>query len=164
MDIQTDGDYIKRVVHGPPGDHTLKNWNNANFLLLHSDKNPLSHSNLLLKETKTANMKKTELCFHGENAVYRKTFWKPVVLPARPVPGANQQKHLSPGEELELGPGPARAVVLPLRQLARRHVDPEVLAGERFPGNLKASHTMASRSVSPKTTSANTYPWTLVIL
>ncbi len=24
-DIQTDGDYIKRVVHGPPGDHTLKN-------------------------------------------------------------------------------------------------------------------------------------------
>ncbi len=25
MDIQTDGDYIKRVVHGPPGDHTLKN-------------------------------------------------------------------------------------------------------------------------------------------
>ena len=24
MDIQTDGDYIKRVVHGPPGDHTLK--------------------------------------------------------------------------------------------------------------------------------------------
>ncbi len=22
-DIQTDGDYIKRVVHGPPGDHTL---------------------------------------------------------------------------------------------------------------------------------------------
>ncbi len=22
--IQTDGDYIKRVVHGPPGDHTLK--------------------------------------------------------------------------------------------------------------------------------------------
>ncbi len=26
MDIQTDGDYIKRVVHGPPGDHTLKNF------------------------------------------------------------------------------------------------------------------------------------------
>ncbi len=25
--IQTDGDYIKRVVHGPPGDHTLKNCN-----------------------------------------------------------------------------------------------------------------------------------------
>ncbi len=25
-DIQTDGDYIKRVVHGPSGDHTLKNW------------------------------------------------------------------------------------------------------------------------------------------
>ncbi len=25
MDIQTDGDYIKRVIHGPPGDHTLKN-------------------------------------------------------------------------------------------------------------------------------------------
>ncbi len=24
-DIQTDGDYTKRVVHGPPGDHTLKN-------------------------------------------------------------------------------------------------------------------------------------------
>ncbi len=24
-DIKTDGDYIKRVVHGPPGDHTLKN-------------------------------------------------------------------------------------------------------------------------------------------
>ena len=22
---KTDGDYIKRVVHGPPGDHTLKN-------------------------------------------------------------------------------------------------------------------------------------------
>ncbi len=25
--IQTDGDYIKRVVHGPSGDHTLKNIN-----------------------------------------------------------------------------------------------------------------------------------------
>ncbi len=24
MDIQTDSDYIKRVVHGPSGDHTLK--------------------------------------------------------------------------------------------------------------------------------------------
>ncbi len=23
--IQTDGDYIKRVVYGPSGDHTLKN-------------------------------------------------------------------------------------------------------------------------------------------
>ncbi len=23
-DIQTDGDYIKHVVHGPPGDHMLK--------------------------------------------------------------------------------------------------------------------------------------------
>ncbi len=27
MDIQTDGDYIKRVVYGPSGDHTLKNEN-----------------------------------------------------------------------------------------------------------------------------------------
>ncbi len=33
-DIQTDGDYIKRVVHGPSGDHTLKN---VGFKALTSD-------------------------------------------------------------------------------------------------------------------------------
>ncbi len=54
-DIQTDGDHIKRVVHGPLGDHTLKNTavsgqteatlsaaenNDSQFCCRHGDKNP----------------------------------------------------------------------------------------------------------------------------
>ncbi len=41
-DIQTDGDYIKRVVHGPSGDHTLKSRPSKSFPVRHTSTRTLA--------------------------------------------------------------------------------------------------------------------------